>query len=66
MFSSNGLVAVITLSIASCGTEQTQVQPEPIPDVARWVDPFIGSKGPGNVVPGPCVPHGMVKLSPDT
>lgn len=30
------------------------------------VDPLIGSRGPGNVVPGALVPHGAVKLSPDT
>lgn len=36
------------------------------PSVAKWVNTLIGTKGPGNAVPGPCVPHGMVKLSPDT
>lgn len=30
------------------------------------VDPMIGTRGPGNVIPGALVPHGMVKLSPDT
>ena len=32
---------------------------------ARYVDPFIGVEGGGNVFPGPCVPFGMVKLGPD-
>ena len=32
----------------------------------QYVDPFIGTKGPGNVIPGPSLPHAMVKLSPDT
>lgn len=35
-------------------------------DSIQYVDPFIGTDGPGNVVPGPCLPHAMVKLSPDT
>lgn len=37
-----------------------------LPSLTPLVDPMIGTKGSGNVVPGPCVPHGMVKLSPDT
>lgn len=32
---------------------------------ARYVDPFIGVEGGGNVFPGPCAPFGMVKLGPD-
>jgi predicted alpha-1,2-mannosidase len=34
-------------------------------DVCSYIDPFIGVDGGGNVVPGPCLPFGMVKLSPD-
>ena len=30
-----------------------------------YVDPFIGTEGEGNVVPGATLPFGMVKLSPD-
>lgn len=48
------------------GCDNTPVTADPPPDLTAWVDPLIGSLGPGNVVPGPCVPHGMVKLSPDT
>jgi predicted alpha-1,2-mannosidase len=36
------------------------------PDPARYVDPFIGTSGHGHTFPGPCVPFGMVQLSPDT
>jgi len=36
------------------------------PAPASLVDPLIGTRGPGNAVPGALVPHGMVKLSPDT
>lgn len=35
-------------------------------DLAAEVNPMIGTRGPGNVVPGALVPHGLVKLSPDT
>lgn len=34
-------------------------------DYTRYVDPFIGVTGGGNVFPGPCVPFGMVKAGPD-
>ncbi len=35
-------------------------------DLVQWVDPMIGTDGPGNVIPGALVPHGMVRASPDT
>ena len=35
-------------------------------DLLPYVNPFIGTDGPGNVIPGVLVPHGMVKLSPDS
>jgi predicted alpha-1,2-mannosidase len=35
-------------------------------DLARYVDPFIGTLGSGFVFPGPAAPYGMVQLSPDT
>ena len=35
-------------------------------DPAAHVDPMIGTSGSGNAVPGAMIPHGMVKLSPDT
>ncbi|MFM2160883.1 MAG: hypothetical protein RLZZ383_395 [Pseudomonadota bacterium] len=38
----------------------------PIQDRAAVVDPFLGTAGPGNVIPGALVPHGMVRASPDT
>ncbi|MEO7081935.1 MAG: hypothetical protein ABIY71_10430, partial [Flavobacteriales bacterium] len=30
------------------------------------VNPFVGTGGHGHTFPGPCVPFGMVQLSPDT
>jgi putative alpha-1,2-mannosidase len=35
------------------------------PDLARYVDPFIGSGAHGHTFPGASVPFGMVQLSPD-
>ncbi len=42
--------------------------PFPIDEVplTGLVDPMIGTGGSGNVIPGALVPHGMVRLSPDT
>ena len=34
-------------------------------NLSKYVDPFIGVEGGGNVFPGPCVPFGMVKVGPD-
>lgn len=33
---------------------------------ADYVNPFIGTGGHGHTYPGPCLPFGMVQLSPDT
>ncbi|HJP90467.1 MAG TPA: GH92 family glycosyl hydrolase [Pyrinomonadaceae bacterium] len=35
-------------------------------DLARYVNPFIGTAGHGHTFPGAIVPFGMVQLSPDT
>jgi predicted alpha-1,2-mannosidase len=35
-------------------------------DLARWVDPFIGTGGHGHTFPGPVVPFGMIQPGPDT
>jgi len=35
-------------------------------DLVFYVDPMIGTKGQGNSTPAAMVPHGMVKLGPDT
>ena len=35
-------------------------------DLARYVNPFIGTGGHGHTFPGAIVPYGMVQLSPDT
>ncbi|MFL5779867.1 MAG: GH92 family glycosyl hydrolase, partial [Thermoleophilaceae bacterium] len=40
--------------------------PASVPDLARHVDPMIGTRAPGFVFPGADVPFGMVQNSPDT
>lgn len=34
-------------------------------NLTKYVNPFIGTDGPGNTYPGATVPFGMVQLSPD-
>lgn len=48
------------------GQHDDAESPLPLPDLSAFVNLLIGTEGPGNSVPGPCVPHGMVKLSPDS
>ena len=38
----------------------------PYRPVTQLVDPLIGTGGGGNVIPGALVPHGAVRLSPDS
>ncbi|MBM4396293.1 MAG: hypothetical protein FJ087_11440, partial [Deltaproteobacteria bacterium] len=58
--------AWLFVALGCSGTAGDGPVPRVIPALSRFVDPLIGTKGHGNSVPGPCVPHGMVKLSPDT
>lgn len=34
------------------------------PGNARYVDPFLGVDGGGNVLPGPCLPFSLVRINP--
>jgi len=38
----------------------------PVPDLARHVDPMVGTFAPGFTVPGAATPFGMTQVSPDT
>jgi putative alpha-1,2-mannosidase len=52
------LYSLLFLSFSlSCSVEKT--------DFVKYVNPFIGTKGEGNIFPGACLPYGMVKLGPD-
>ena len=44
------------------GCTKTTIEPEKL---TNYVNPFIGTDGPGNTYPGATVPFGMVQLSPD-
>ncbi|HYV94811.1 MAG TPA: GH92 family glycosyl hydrolase [Chitinophagales bacterium] len=37
-----------------------------MPDITRYVNPFVGTGGHGHTFPGAVMPFGMVQLSPDT
>ncbi|WP_422084212.1 GH92 family glycosyl hydrolase [Ulvibacterium sp.] len=55
----------LILTVASfccCGDEVRSPVQEKLTD---YVNPFIGTGGPGNTYPGATVPYGMVQLSPD-
>ena len=45
---------------------KTEAENLSLKDVARYVNPFIGTDYHGHTFPGACLPHGMVQLSPDT
>jgi predicted alpha-1,2-mannosidase len=51
---------------SGAGASDASFTPREIPDLSRWVRPIVGTQGSGNTFPGPCLPHGMVKLGPDT
>ena len=67
-------IILLVVMAAACSCEQPVAAPRPdgrdfCPkggDLAAFVDPMIGTKGSGNSVPAALVPHGMVKLGPDT
>ncbi len=51
------------------GRSGARADQDPAPasaDLARYVDPFVGSFPPGFVNPGPFAPFGMVQPGPDT
>lgn len=55
-------VIVLCFLVISCKKEITESKPV---NYTRYVNPFIGTDGPGNIYPGATVPFGMVQLSPD-
>lgn len=67
------LLASVLLLLHSCKEENT-VPYVPFAwnvdstnyNLAKYVDPMIGTDGHGHTFPGACAPFGMVQLSPDT
>jgi len=56
-----GLICIVFIGlIISCTTTEIKSG-----KLINYVNPFIGTDGPGNTYPGATVPFGMVQLSPD-
>ncbi|UAB85765.1 GH92 family glycosyl hydrolase [Zunongwangia sp. SCSIO 43204] len=55
----------VLMTIFSCKTEETEVGKTSEEPLTQFVNPFIGTDGPGNTYPGATTPYGMVQLSPD-
>lgn len=62
----SGLAAVLALVAAGAPALADTPEPAPVPDLAQYVDPMIGTSLPGFVVPGASTPFGMTQVSPDT
>lgn len=59
----NLLIGSLALvGVVSCAAEKVS---EKELSYSKYVNPFIGTDGPGNTYPGAQVPFGMVQLSPD-
>jgi predicted alpha-1,2-mannosidase len=71
-----GLALAAGLVVTSVVMPTVQADAAPAPDLAKWVNPFVGTRpggedqgtggGAGNTFPGAVVPFGMVQWSPDT
>ena len=58
-------ILIVSCIIMYCGLYTRTMAQEKEIDYTKYVDPFIGADGGGNVYPGPCVPNGMIKPGPD-
>lgn len=50
----------LTTILYNCSFKETDTV-----KLTNYVNPFVGTDGPGNTYPGATVPYGMVQLSPD-
>lgn len=56
-----GLIFILLLIfLSNCSSNHSDEN-----ELVNYVNPFIGTGGPGNTYPGATVPFGMVQLSPD-
>ncbi|WP_167613380.1 GH92 family glycosyl hydrolase [Maribellus sediminis] len=62
------LLTVSALTLFSCQPTQTPSKKEntTVPDLAKYVNPMVGTKNMGHTYPGATTPFGGVQLSPDT
>ncbi len=61
MFKKGFVLTLCIVQFFNC----TQEKNETVSNLTHFVNPFIGTDGPGNTYPGATVPFGMVQLSPD-
>jgi predicted alpha-1,2-mannosidase len=57
-----GFICLVCVSLFFNCEQPKDVNPT---QLTHYVNPFIGTDGPGNTYPGATVPFGMVQLSPD-
>ncbi|WP_442809381.1 GH92 family glycosyl hydrolase [Tamlana sp. 2201CG12-4] len=58
-----GLICIVcAILLVNCKEAKKEIDQVKL---THYVNPFIGSDGPGNTYPGATVPYGMVQLSPD-
>ncbi|MDO4229054.1 MAG: GH92 family glycosyl hydrolase [Capnocytophaga sp.] len=55
-------LSIFFISCQQKSPEKQEITPKKLTD---FVNPFIGTDGPGNTYPGATVPFGMIQLSPD-
>ncbi|MGR5065776.1 GH92 family glycosyl hydrolase [Photobacterium sp. DNB22_13_2] len=69
MFQRTLIATAIILSFGLVGcnssSSDSKTQPDDSLTLLQYVDPFIGTDGLGNVIPGAVVPEGMIQPSPD-
>lgn len=59
------VILILCVFLLSCNKEPA-TQPQYDLSLNKYVDPFIGTSGYGNVYPGSQVPFGGIQISPDT
>ncbi|WP_276520135.1 GH92 family glycosyl hydrolase [Aestuariivivens sediminis] len=58
----HGFILILLMAQLFSCTQKTYIAQEKL---TTFVNPFVGTDGPGNTYPGATVPFGMVQLSPD-
>ncbi|WP_418603165.1 GH92 family glycosyl hydrolase [Hwangdonia sp.] len=63
MFKNSFVLIIVCMFFFSCASDKDESVTAK--KLTHYVNPFIGTDGPGNTYPGATVPFGMVQLSPD-
>jgi predicted alpha-1,2-mannosidase len=59
------IIILVSLTISQYSCNNKQLKENTDQRLTQYVNPFMGTDGPGNTYPGATVPFGMVQLSPD-